>query len=96
MHITDGFLKPTEALSGLAKYHGNRQMVASKAILDLLATAATKGVYQPSETYRKWAINGYRRAWKKHAAHVPYEQPPDELIRLVRVRTCFVSLLMVL
>ncbi|KAF8594966.1 hypothetical protein BDV93DRAFT_564878 [Ceratobasidium sp. AG-I] len=54
--------------NGLGKYPGVRKLVASKAILDLIAKVAQKGVYQDHDTLLKWSVNAYCHAWKKYAA----------------------------
>jgi hypothetical protein len=46
--------------------------------------ATRKGIYQSAETFQKWALDCYRRAWKEHAANVPYEDPPPDLLQTVR------------
>lgn len=68
----------------MGKYPGVRKSVASKAIVDLIAKATQRGVYQHQDTLIRWAVNAYRRAWKKYAAHVPYEEAPDDLLKAVR------------
>ncbi|KAF8606950.1 hypothetical protein BDV93DRAFT_553407 [Ceratobasidium sp. AG-I] len=72
--------------TGLGKYPGYRLKVATKAIVELLATASEKGVYQNQEIYMKWALNCYRRAWRDHAAHVPYMEAPDDLLKTIALR----------
>jgi hypothetical protein len=71
------------AKTGLSKYPGVRHRIATIAILEMLATACAKGVYQSSAVYRKWALDAYRRAWKEHAKNDPYEDPPDDLLKAV-------------
>jgi hypothetical protein len=57
--------------------------VAAQAIIELLAMAAPKGVYQPADIFQEWAMNCYRRAWKQIACDEPYEDPPEDLLRTV-------------
>jgi hypothetical protein len=52
----------------------------------MLATACQKGVYQDNETYRKWALHAYRRAWKLLAKEHSYERPPEDLLATVMSR----------
>ncbi|KAF8594019.1 hypothetical protein BDV93DRAFT_581280 [Ceratobasidium sp. AG-I] len=72
--------------TGLGKYRGQRGKVATKAIIELLAMASEKGVYQNQEVYLKWCLNCYRRAWKVHAPHVNYQEAPDDLLKTMALR----------
>ncbi|KAF8595748.1 hypothetical protein BDV93DRAFT_514724 [Ceratobasidium sp. AG-I] len=72
--------------TGLGKYRDQRGKVATKAIVELLALASEKGVYQNQETCLKWALNCYRRGWKEHARHVDYEEAPNDLLRTMTLR----------
>ncbi|KAG9078304.1 hypothetical protein FRC06_008435, partial [Ceratobasidium sp. 370] len=74
---------PTAAKSGLSKYPGTRGKAGSRAIPKLLATATSKGVYQEQDTYIRWARNAYRRAWKEFFPHIPYREPPLDLLRTI-------------
>jgi hypothetical protein len=86
--IKTGFEQPTTpAKTGLGKYPGVRHRVVTTAILELLATACKKGVYQDTAVYRKWAQHAYRHCWETIALDVPYERPPDDLITTVRGNT---------
>ncbi|KAF8593979.1 hypothetical protein BDV93DRAFT_516139 [Ceratobasidium sp. AG-I] len=72
--------------TGLGKFRGQRGKVATKAIIELLAVASEKGVYQNQEIYMKWALNCYRRAWKEHAQHEFYQEAPDNLLKTMALR----------
>ncbi|KAG9090431.1 hypothetical protein FRC06_001088 [Ceratobasidium sp. 370] len=72
--------------SGLGRYPGTRGKAASHAIPKLLSTATRKGVYQDQDTYIKWARNAYRRVWAEKYSHLPYKDPPLDLLRTIVLR----------
>ncbi|KAG9077101.1 hypothetical protein FRC06_009098, partial [Ceratobasidium sp. 370] len=72
--------------SGLGKYPGTRGKVASCAIPKLLSTATCKGIFQEYDTYIKWARNAYRQAWAQYYPHVPYKDPPLDLLHTIVLR----------
>jgi hypothetical protein len=78
------FVQPTLTKTGLGKYPGVHHRVTTAAILQMLATACRKGVYQDTVVYRKWGRHTYRCCWETLAADVPYEQPPDDLLATIR------------
>ncbi|KAG9123542.1 hypothetical protein FRC07_014783 [Ceratobasidium sp. 392] len=83
---SSGMKPPADAKWGLGKYPGTRRKVASRAIVEFLAVAAARGVYQPADILQKWALNCYRRAWKKLAPNEQYEDPPDDLLQTMALR----------
>jgi hypothetical protein len=76
--------QPTPTKTGLGKYPGVRDRVATAGILHMLATACRKGVYQDTAVYRKWARHAYCHCWQTLATDAPYERLLDDLIATVR------------
>ncbi|KAG8716066.1 hypothetical protein FRC08_009878 [Ceratobasidium sp. 394] len=72
--------------SGLGRYPGTRGKAASHAMPRLLSTATCKGIYQDQDTYIKWARNAYRRVWADKYPHIPYKDPPFDLLRTIVFR----------
>jgi hypothetical protein len=84
--INQPLVQPLEASkSGLGKYPSNRSKAATRGIIELLAIATQKGIYQPPDIFQHWALSCYRRAWKEIACDEPYEDPPEDLLRTVSI-----------
>jgi hypothetical protein len=72
-------LQPTPSKVGLGKYPHLRRVTAA-TILDMLASACLKGIYQSPQAYQNWVLDGYRRVWGNLHKDRRYVPAPDDLL----------------